>query len=222
MTNLQYSGEWTNTSTGLQYLRARWYDPSAGVFNRLDPYAGDAGDPLSLNKYQYTHADPVSGIDPTGLSVTQGTGNYGGLINGSSLDAGGPTNPVELALQIAGNDGSANTDVTLVDLYRYDAGFGPCVDPVCGLADALASGPIGTNLSHVVNNQLQPKTYKIDIPTDEEIIALNATFHDASGVFWPALWDYSVLGYDRRGNDKLRNPKEIPRDIKNSLIATGQ
>ncbi len=90
LTNLQYSGEWTNTSTGLQYLRARWYDPSAGVFNRLDPYAGDAGDPLSLNKYQYTHADPISGIDPTGLSVTQGTANYGGLINGSSLDAGGP------------------------------------------------------------------------------------------------------------------------------------
>lgn len=83
LTNLQYSGEWTNTNTGKQYLRARWYDPSKGTFNRLDPYAGDPRNPVSLNKYQYTHADPISGIDPTGLSVSQGTGNSPGFIGGS-------------------------------------------------------------------------------------------------------------------------------------------
>ncbi len=48
------------------YLRARYYDPSNGRFNRLDPFAGNANDPQSLHKYVYAHNDPVQGIDPTG------------------------------------------------------------------------------------------------------------------------------------------------------------
>ncbi len=64
-TNLLYSGEWTGKH-GAQYLRARWYDPSTGRFNRLDPFAGNASDPQSLHKYLYTHANPVMGVDPSG------------------------------------------------------------------------------------------------------------------------------------------------------------
>jgi RHS repeat-associated protein len=68
-TNLLYSGEWT-LPTGLQYLRARYYNPSTGRFNRLDPFAGNKNDPQSLHKYLYTHANPVMGIDPLGNSLT--------------------------------------------------------------------------------------------------------------------------------------------------------
>lgn len=53
-------------------LQPRWYDPTPGVFNRLDPYEGDPRNPVSLNKYQYTYANPISGIDPTGWGF-QGT-----------------------------------------------------------------------------------------------------------------------------------------------------
>ncbi|MGD9723619.1 MAG: RHS repeat-associated core domain-containing protein [Pirellulales bacterium] len=70
-----YSGERTDP-TGLQYLRARYYDPTTGRFNRLDPFAGDTQDPLSLHKYLYTHANPAMGVDPSGnssLAVTIAT-----------------------------------------------------------------------------------------------------------------------------------------------------
>ncbi len=49
-----------------RYLCARFYDPSNGRFNRLDPFAGNFEDPLSLHKYLYGHADPVNATDPTG------------------------------------------------------------------------------------------------------------------------------------------------------------
>jgi len=65
LTSLLYSGEQTD-STGLQYLRARFYDPASGRFNRMDPFAGNFSDPLSLHKYLYTHGDPVNGVDPSG------------------------------------------------------------------------------------------------------------------------------------------------------------
>jgi len=68
ITTLLYSGEQTD-KTGLQYLRARYYDPSTGRFNSLDPFAGDSSDPLSLHKYSYTHGDPINGIDPSGESI---------------------------------------------------------------------------------------------------------------------------------------------------------
>ncbi len=53
----------------MQYLRARYYDPASGTFNRLDPFFGNLQDPQSLHKYLYVHGDPVQGIDPTGLMI---------------------------------------------------------------------------------------------------------------------------------------------------------
>ena len=60
-----YSGEWTSSS-GQQYLRARFYDPASGTFNRLDPYAGNLADPQSLHKYLYVHGNPIMFDDPSG------------------------------------------------------------------------------------------------------------------------------------------------------------
>jgi hypothetical protein len=42
-------------------------DPASGRFLTLDPYSGNLQDPLSLHKYLYTHANPIMGIDPSGL-----------------------------------------------------------------------------------------------------------------------------------------------------------
>jgi RHS repeat-associated protein len=66
LTEFLYSGEQFDSKIGQQYLRARYYDPATGRFNRLDPFFGDLNDPLSLHKYIYAHADPVNGIDPNG------------------------------------------------------------------------------------------------------------------------------------------------------------
>jgi RHS repeat-associated protein len=66
LTEFLYSGEQFDSKINQQYLRQRYYDPSTGRFNRLDPFFGNLNDPFSLHKYLYTHADPVNGIDPSG------------------------------------------------------------------------------------------------------------------------------------------------------------
>ena len=66
LTEYLYSGEQFDSKIGQQYLRARYYDPSTGRFNRLDPFFGNLSDPQSLHKYLYTHANPVNGVDPSG------------------------------------------------------------------------------------------------------------------------------------------------------------
>ncbi|MDR1891517.1 MAG: S8 family serine peptidase [Oscillospiraceae bacterium] len=61
----RYSGEYFDASTGLYYLRARYYDPQIGRFTQEDP-ARDG-----INWYAYCAGDPVNYWDPSGLfSVT--------------------------------------------------------------------------------------------------------------------------------------------------------
>ncbi|MGF9917695.1 RHS repeat-associated core domain-containing protein, partial [Paenibacillus ehimensis] len=62
----RYSGEFWDNSAHLQYLRARWYDPSVGRFMSQDTYEGDITNPLSLNLYTYVHNNPLTNVDPTG------------------------------------------------------------------------------------------------------------------------------------------------------------
>ena len=69
-TDLLYAGEQWDADLGMQYLRARYYLPGQGIFNRLDPFFGNLDDPQSLHKYAYVHGDPVNGIDPSGLFTT--------------------------------------------------------------------------------------------------------------------------------------------------------
>ena len=66
LTSLGYSGEHFDAKAQQQYLRARFYDPANGRFNRLDPFAGNMQDPQSLHKYAYVHGDPIMSVDPTG------------------------------------------------------------------------------------------------------------------------------------------------------------
>jgi len=46
-----YNGEAHDLDSGLQYLRARYYDPSIGRFTSRDSYLGNIMQPLSLNRF---------------------------------------------------------------------------------------------------------------------------------------------------------------------------
>jgi large repetitive protein len=63
--SFQFAGE-QRDGTNLDYLRARYYDPSLGRFLSKDPFAGSITDPYSQHSYQYAHANPVKYTDPTG------------------------------------------------------------------------------------------------------------------------------------------------------------
>jgi RHS repeat-associated protein len=64
-----FAGEQMDKETGLIYLRARYYDPSIGMFITRDPFTGFASIPPSLNSYTYAYNNPVRFADPSGKVV---------------------------------------------------------------------------------------------------------------------------------------------------------
>ena len=62
-----FTGQYGDADTGLQFLRARMYDPALGRFLQRDPYAGRVTRPSTLNRYTYASNNPVTRVDPSGL-----------------------------------------------------------------------------------------------------------------------------------------------------------
>jgi RHS repeat-associated protein len=58
-----FAGQQRDSETGLDYLRARYYDPILGRFVSADAYEGTLNDPMSLHDYQYAHANTVVNTD---------------------------------------------------------------------------------------------------------------------------------------------------------------
>lgn len=102
-----FAGQYTDPSSGLSDLRARFYQPSTGSFTTVDP-AFAATD----SAYTYAGGDPVNTSDPTGLCVRTLSGacrttkkkhkptkgSSGGSSNGSS----GGTSPGGVVTAIGG------------------------------------------------------------------------------------------------------------------------
>lgn len=61
-TPLLYNGQYTDLETGLQYLRARYYDPKTAQFITVDPWNTLTGSP-----YGYASNNPLNLSDPSGL-----------------------------------------------------------------------------------------------------------------------------------------------------------
>ena len=58
---------------GLIYMRARYYSPELRRFINADIIAGEISNAVTLNRYAYANGNPVSNIDPFGLSAERGT-----------------------------------------------------------------------------------------------------------------------------------------------------
>jgi RHS repeat-associated protein len=61
-----YTGEQWDASAGLVFLRARYYNPSLGIFTSKDPLAGDPRRPQTFNGYMYANQNPLRYRDPSG------------------------------------------------------------------------------------------------------------------------------------------------------------
>jgi len=62
LTPLLFAGQYTDSESGLQYLRARYYDPATGQFLTRDPMNA-----ITRSPYLYAGGNPVNVTDPAGM-----------------------------------------------------------------------------------------------------------------------------------------------------------
>jgi RHS repeat-associated protein len=88
-----FTGRELDSVTGLQYNRARWFDPKTGRWTSQDPLGFDAGDD---NLYRYVWNGPTNATDASGLKTTtwkggentdwNNDGNWEGGVRPSAID----------------------------------------------------------------------------------------------------------------------------------------
>ena len=80
-----FAGEMYDGTTGLQYLRARWYQPQTGRFTQVDPFAGYLGLPETQHPYMYGLNNPTRYTDPSGRFIDPVTATAALIVGGLSL-----------------------------------------------------------------------------------------------------------------------------------------
>ncbi len=109
--------------TGLQYLRARYYDPTTAQFLTVDPLNA-----ITQAPYSYAGDDPLDQSDPTGLCNSDPfSGSFWTSGNCLSGAVGGP------------NGGGSQS--ALWDIPAYGAVAVACIDP----ADPLCVAAVGAS-----------------------------------------------------------------------------
>jgi len=67
-----FTGEQWDASTGLVFLRARYMQPTLGVFLSRDPWMGYEQIPGTYNGFNYAMGNPINLNDPSGLQSWSG------------------------------------------------------------------------------------------------------------------------------------------------------
>jgi RHS repeat-associated protein len=68
-TKIAFTGQYTD-DTGLMFFQARYLSPLLGRFISADTIVPNPSNPQSLNRFSYTHNNPVKYTDPTGHCAT--------------------------------------------------------------------------------------------------------------------------------------------------------
>ncbi|WP_082451933.1 RHS repeat-associated core domain-containing protein [Paenibacillus ihuae] len=178
----RYSGESWDEGQRLQYLRARWYDPSVGRFITEDTWEGRLNHPDSQNPYIYVVNNSLKYVDPSGhiaieWSVIFGIAAANGLItffddllDGESLEHAGVsafasfagTSVTGTISALTGNltaGGLVGSGVNEAIMTLYEGGSMFDVDTIANIAIGAATANIrddnlGLYLDTLINSLL--------------------------------------------------------------------
>jgi len=140
-----FTGEQHDATTGLVYLRARYYNPYLNQFQSRDPFAGYANLPASQNGYSYVHGNPINYTDPSGECIFFGIDTFicASIIGGAII--GGVTGFTYDVMVNQGKGGIANVfnGSNFFDGSVFDSNHYCDVDRLEALFSAGVSVPIG-------------------------------------------------------------------------------
>jgi len=71
-----FTGQYTDTVTGLDYYNARYYDPVVGLFLSVDKVSGNM---QGMDPYAYVGDNPETKNDPTGQKICDASGQCAGV-----------------------------------------------------------------------------------------------------------------------------------------------
>jgi RHS repeat-associated protein len=160
-TPLRYDGQYTNTDSGLIYLRARSYDPGTAQFLSVDPELAATHEPYAYAKSNpLNESDPsghyVSCVGPTGIVLPNGASSFsGGSCIGSSFSYVGPSS-VTLP-----NGGSTYYGGSYVGPWMFPDGsidFISCVGPSATVLPNGASSSSGGSCIGSLFNYVGPSS----------------------------------------------------------------
>ena len=123
----KFTGKELDSSTGLYFYGARYYDPELGRFITADPTIQHPYDPQDFNRYAYCRNNPLNYIDPTGLGFWKNL--FKAFKNVIGSFTGGVTGGIGGAF--------------LGGLF-----FGPIGAVIGGYLGASAGGGIGNSIQH--------------------------------------------------------------------------
>jgi RHS repeat-associated protein len=147
-TPMGFAGQYADKDSGLQYLRARFYDPVTGQFMTKDPLAA-----ILRTPYGYANQSPLQYVDPSGMSCV-GVG-HSGPVSYPTFD---PDDCVEDAVDGAGDAaGSAlNFGLDNFPLLAAPAVFLYCVYDPDGCTTAALTGAAGTGAANGIRAATEP------------------------------------------------------------------
>ena len=186
----RFAGEQFDEDLQQYYLRARYYDPSLGRFTRRDSYEGDVYQPLTLHKYLYTNANPVNGIDPSGLYRLElrYRGPHADILirdkNGTRVYWAGPENHEHLSTDTTGI--ANNTFYNFSDSSGIGSvGFGNIASRYAngGITHCSITGPKNSG-----KNEEEEKAF-LQLPgRDRQIVADSGDPNDT----FPCDWEFQI------------------------------
>ncbi|NJD66764.1 MAG: RHS repeat-associated core domain-containing protein [Chloroflexi bacterium] len=209
-----FAGQQTDGSTGLQYLRARYYDPATGTFLSRDPLAAL---PSWLGSpFGYAYADPIGLSDPTGLdSPWDGVRKRANPCNWGSLTGGACGKAGEVVDDIRGVGGPV---------------AGPVVRPLVIVGEYLRV--VGTGVSDWMRDHPEEINLLIGVAFGVGIAACWASAAASVGGASPACvalmsawgaWNAAIAAdhWRNSGGDRTERSLRTAIDVINALPIKG-